>query len=77
MQSKMRVKFIAQNIANVEYVKLKSVQFKMKIGDGQFRISSLSNLNDGSSPSTLFTEVRFLISIHTRYTHIIVVHTIS
>lgn len=37
-------------------MKLKKVQYKLRIEDGKFRISSLSNLGDASS-SELFTEI--------------------
>lgn len=37
-------------------MKLKKVQYKLKIDDGKFRISSLSNIGDAKS-SELFTEI--------------------
>lgn len=40
-----------------DYIRLKRLQFKMKIDDGRFKISSLSNANDGGASSPLFTEV--------------------
>jgi len=41
----------------LDYVRLKRVQFKMKIEDGRFKLSSLSNANDQSVSSGLFTEI--------------------
>lgn len=40
----------------MDYVKLNKVQYKLKIEDGKFKISSLSNLGDARS-SELFTEI--------------------
>lgn len=44
---------------NGSRVELKKVQYKMKIDNGRFKISSLSNTNDGigSGNSQLFTEI--------------------
>lgn len=55
VNSKFRVKLIL----NGNRVQLKKVQYKMKIDNGRFKISSLSNTNDGigSGNSQLFTEI--------------------
>lgn len=55
VNSKFRVKFTLKG----NRVQLKKVQYKMKIDNGRFKISSLSNTNDGigSGNSQLFTEI--------------------
>lgn len=56
IHSKIRVKFSVEDRGGVKYVKLKKAQYKLRIEDGRFRISSLSNLGDAKS-SELFTEI--------------------
>uniref|UniRef100_A0A336M337 CSON008823 protein n=1 Tax=Culicoides sonorensis TaxID=179676 RepID=A0A336M337_CULSO len=55
VNSKFRIKFTHKG----DRVELKKVQYKMKIDNGKFKISSLSNKNNGigSGNSAIFTEI--------------------
>lgn len=65
VHGRIRVRFVIIG----DQIKLKKVQYKMKIDDGRFKISSLRNLNEKIGESNaLFTEVKLVINLKTSYT---------